>query len=214
MSRAKTINCTATTFNRFGGRENYYSQRASRMSLIEKTTTLVGNYAPDFELLGIDEQVHHLHRYLQRWRAVGVVFLCNDSPNVLWYVDRLKQLQAQFQNKGFTLVGINANYANRYHEQSLKNMKDFAVKTQLNFPYLWDSTQDVAHSFGVQKIPEAFLIDQMGILRYSGAIDDNAKEPEAVQVSYLQNAIAALLAGEEIFPKSTEAVGSLLKWRN
>jgi peroxiredoxin len=93
-------------------------------------------------------------------------------------------------------------------------MKDFAFKTQLNFHYLWDATQDVAHSFGVQKIPEAFLIDQMGILRYSGAIDDNAKEPEAVQVSYLQNAIAALLAGEEICPKSTEAVGSPLKWRN
>jgi hypothetical protein len=31
------------------------------MSIIEKTTTPIGSYAPDFELLGIDEQVHHLY---------------------------------------------------------------------------------------------------------------------------------------------------------
>ncbi|HEY9819366.1 MAG TPA: thioredoxin family protein [Candidatus Sericytochromatia bacterium] len=184
------------------------------MSIIEKTTTPIGSYAPDFELLGIDEQVHHLYCYLQCWRGVGVVFLCNECSYVCSYIDRLKQIQAQFQNQGFTLVGINANYENRYHEQSLKNMKEFAFEKQLNFPYLWDSTQDVAYSFGVQKIPEAFLIDEMGILRYSGAIDDNVYEPEAVKVSYLQNAIAALFAGAEIFPESTEPTGSPLRWRD
>lgn len=183
------------------------------MSLVEKTTTPIGSYAPDFELPGIDEQVHHLWRYLQRWRGIGVVFLCNDSPYVLSYIERLKQLQTHFEKQGFTLVGINANYANRYHEQSLKNMKDFALQSQLNFPYLWDATQDVAHSFGANKTPETFLVDQQGILRYHGAIDDNPENPKAVQVSYLEKAIASLLAGEEISLKSTEAIGSPLKWR-
>lgn len=184
------------------------------MSLIEKTTTPIGSYAPDFELLGIDEQVHHLYRYLKQWRGVGVVFLCNECPYVFWYMDRLKKLQTQFENQGFTLVGINANYSSRYHEQSLKNMKEFAGKIHLNFPYLWDATQDVARSFGVQKIPKAFVIDDRGIIRYSGAIDDHAEQPEAVQVSYLQNAIAAFLNGEDISLKSTEVIGSDLKWRN
>lgn len=184
------------------------------MSLIEKTTTPIGSYAPDFELLGIDEQVHHLYRYLKRWRGVGVIFLCDDCPYVFWYIDRLKQLQTQFEKKNFTLVGINANYSSRYHEQSLKNMKEFAAKSQLNFPYLWDATQDVARSFGVQNTPKAFVIDEQGILRYGGAIDDNAQEPEAAQESYLQNAISAFLTGADISPKSTEVMGSDLKWRN
>ncbi len=182
------------------------------MSLIEKTTTPIGSYAPDFELLGIDEQVHHLGRYLQRHKGIGVVFLCNDCSYVLGYIERLKQLQKQFEKQRFTLIGINANYANRYHEQSLKNLKEFAAQNQLNFPYLWDATQDVARGFGVQKTPAAFLIDQAGILRYGGAIDDN-HQPEAVQVSYLQNAIASLLAGIEISPKSTPTIGNPLKWR-
>ncbi len=184
------------------------------MSLMEKTGTPVGRYAPDFELLGVDERVHHLSRYLEQWKGVAVVFLCNRCPHVLFYLDRLKQIQAQFENKGFTLVGMNANDANQYPEDSFANMKKFALENKLNFPYLWDSTQDVAHSFGAEKTLEAFLIDSAGVLRYRGGIDDNAEHPEAVQVSYLQNAIAALLSGQEIHTTSTEAIGSPLRWRN
>jgi len=184
------------------------------MSLMEKLGTPVGSHAPDFELPGIDAQVHHLSRYRQQWRGIGVIFLCNDCPYVCCYLDRLKQIQAQFEPKGFTLVGINAKDASRYPQESFENMKKFAREKQLNFPYLWDSTQDVAHCFGAQKIPEAFVIDELGILRYSGQIDDNIEEPEAVQLPYLKNAIAALLAGKDISPKSTEAMGRPLEWRN
>jgi peroxiredoxin len=93
-------------------------------------------------------------------------------------------------------------------------MKEFARKNKLNFPYLWDATQDVASSFGVRKAPEAFLIDDRGILRYRGRIDDNVQDPELVEVHYLQNAMRALLSGESISPKSTEPIGCPLKWRN
>ncbi len=178
-----------------------------------KTGTLVGSYVPDFELPGIDAQVHHLSRYLENWRAVGVVFICNHSSYVDSYLDRLKQIQSQFQQQGFTLVGINATDVNQYPEGSFENMKQFAKERKLNFPYLWDSTQDVAQGFGVEKMPTAFLIDQEGILRYTGSIDNSLQEPEALQVPYLQNAIAALLSGEDISPKSTEVTGSQLEWR-
>ena len=50
-------------------------------------------------------------------------------------------------------------------------MKVFAERHQLNFPYMWDSTQDVTRSFGVISPPTAFLIDSDGIIRYQGQID-------------------------------------------
>ena len=184
------------------------------MSLIEKIGTPVGSYAPDFELPGIDDQVHHLSRYLENRKGVGVIFLCNHCPYVLSYVDRLKQVQDQFQNQGFTLIGINASDAQQDPQESFENMKKFALDNQLNFPYLWDSTQDVAYSFGAEITPEAFLIDAVGVLRYRGRIDDNAQEPNAVQMLFLQKAIAALLSGEEVSPKLTRPIGSTLKWRN
>ncbi|NES25592.1 MAG: thioredoxin family protein [Symploca sp. SIO3E6] len=178
-----------------------------------KTGTPVGNYVPDFELPGIDDQVHHLSRYLEQWRAVGVVFICNQSSYVDFYLDRLKQIQSQFEQQGFILVGINAKDANQYPECSFEYMKQFARDRKLNFPYLWDSTQDVAQGFGVEKMPTAFLIDKEGILRYTGSVDDSPQEPEAVRVPYFKNAIAALLSGEDISPKSTEVTGSQLEWR-
>ncbi|HBB30549.1 MAG TPA: thioredoxin family protein [Cyanobacteria bacterium UBA8803] len=184
------------------------------MSLMEKSSTPVGSYAPDFELLSIDDQVHHLSRYLEKWQGVGVIFMSNQCPYVLSYIDRLKEIQAQFQDRGVTIVGINANDASQYPEDSFQNMKQFAREKQLNFPYLWDPTQDVAQGFGAEKTPEVFLIDRMGIVCYSGQIDDNPQEPKAVQVPYLYNAISALLSQEKVLPKSTPPIGSPLRWRN
>lgn len=183
------------------------------MSLMEKTDITIGSYAPDFELPGIDDQVHHLSSYLERCRVVGVIFMCNHCPYVRLYLERLKQIQVDFQNQGFTLIGINANDSNTFPEDSFENMKSFASEQQLNFPYLWDSTQDVACSFNAEKTPQVFLIDNQGILRYSGGIDDKAENPEAVQKQYLREAIAQMLQGETPTTTSTAAIGCSVKWR-
>jgi peroxiredoxin len=180
---------------------------------MEKIGTAIGTYAPDFELPGIDGSVHHLARYLEQFRAVGVIFMCNHCPYVRLYLERMKQIQAEFQNQEFTLVGINANDDTRYPEDSFEKMKTFAAEHQLNFPYLRDVTQDVAQSFGAERTPEAFLLDQTGVLRYSGSIDDSAQDPAAVKVPYLHNAITQLLAGQPIAAASTSAIGCSVKWR-
>ncbi|MEZ2230037.1 MULTISPECIES: thioredoxin family protein [unclassified Microcoleus] len=176
--------------------------------------TPINGYAPDFELPGVDEEVHHLARYLEKFRAIGVVFMCNHCPYVKLYLDRLKELQADFQDEDFTLIGINANDANQYPEDSFENMKVFAANNQLNFPYIRDVAQDVAESFGASKTPEVFLLDRDGRLRYKGLIDDNADDAAAVQVAYLRSAIAQLLKDESVEPSSTEAIGCSVKWRS
>jgi peroxiredoxin len=183
------------------------------MSLKEKHGTPIGSYAPDFELLGTDKDVHHLSRYLERWRGVVVIFLSNNCPDSAAYVDRLKQLQTRFREQGFILIGINSNDANQSPEDSFSQMQQFASSRGFNFPYLWDPTQDVAQGFGASKTPEAFVIDGQGVLRYRGQIDDNSQHPEAVNEAYVKNVIAALLAGETISPQSTPTLGSPLVWR-
>ncbi len=174
---------------------------------------LLGSYAPDFELPGVDDQVHHLARYLEKNRAVGVVFMCNHCPYVQKYLERLKKIQTDFQDQGFTLIGINPNDATRYPDDSFENMKIFAQTHQLNFPYLRDVTQDVARTFGASTTPEIFLLDHMGILRYNGGVDDNCQNPELVKVPYLGNAITQTLRGDAIANENTPAIGCSLKWR-
>lgn len=180
---------------------------------METTGTPINGYAPDFELPGIDEDVHHLSRYLEKFRAIAVIFMCNHCPYVQLYLNRMKELQADFQDRDVTLIGINANDPNQYPDDSFENMKIFAANNQLNFPYIRDVAQDVAESFGASKTPEVFLLDQDGRLRYKGLIDDNADDPAAVQVSYLRGAIDQLLKTEPVDPSSTEAQGCSIKWR-
>lgn len=175
--------------------------------------TQIGSYAPDFELPGVDGAVHHLARYLKKFRAVGVIMMSNRCPYVGLYLDRLKQIQREFEGQGFTLMGINANDDQQLPEDSFEQMKASAVERQLNFPYLRDVTQDVARSFGADCTPQAFLIDQLGMLRYGGGIDDNPDCSDAVQQPFLRNAISQLLAGGEIVTTFTASVGCPIVWR-
>ena len=85
---------------------------------------------------------------------------------------------------------------------------------ELNFPYLWDPTQDTSRSFGALVTPMAFLIDKDGVVRYKGQIDDNPEAPGSVKEQYLKNAIASLFQGEEVYITQTQPVGSCLIWRN
>lgn len=180
---------------------------------MKQTDTRDEIYAPDFELPGTDDRVHHLSSYLESFQAVGVIFMADNCPYVRSYIERLKQIQTDFGKQGFTLIGINAHPPENSLDESLEMMKNFAAEHELNFPYLRDTTQDVAKCFKTNVTPEAFLIDKSGSVCYRGKIDDYAESADAVKTSYLRDSISALLAGEKIEPEFTQAVGSLLVWR-
>ena len=177
------------------------------------TQQFIGNHAPDFELPGIDGQVYHLGRYREAFNAIAVIFISNQAPQVISYLDRLKQIQAQFAEQKFTIVAINSHDSENSLKENFSDMKAFAAANGLNFPYLRDTTQDVAKSFGAKVIPEVFLLDRNAVIRYAGQIDDNADSPEAVQNHYLKDSISNLLSGREIAIDRTSPVGIAIKWR-
>ena len=51
------------------------------------------------------------------------------------------------------------------------------------------------------------------MLRYHGAIDDNAQDAVAVEVNYVEKAIAALQAGQQPDPADVKAIGCSIKTR-
>ncbi|MDJ0774464.1 MAG: thioredoxin family protein [Mastigocoleus sp. MO_167.B18] len=184
------------------------------MTKLEKMNTPVGNYAPDFELPGIDERVHHLHRYLNQFQVICVISMCNQCPYVNLYLERLKNIQAEFSQRGFTSIGMNGADAHNKPQENFKHMKAFAEEHELNFPYLWDSTQDVTRSFGATKTPMAFLIDKDGVVRYKGQIDSYPQNQTVARVNYLKEAITSLLNNQVIITTETEPFGTPLVWRN
>ena len=173
----------------------------------------IGNFAPDFEIPGIDREVYHLGSYRKKLKAIAVVFMDNNSPPVNQYIKRLKQIQNDFGDRGFTVMGIDSNHRTEPIAESIDAMQKYAQEKNLNFPYLRDTTQDVAKSFKAKVMPSVYLLDSDAVIRYQGKIDDCAESIEKVNHHYLRNSISAILSGETIATDYTEPEGTPIQWR-
>lgn len=175
----------------------------------------VGDEAAHFDLMNIDKTKIGLDDYQDK-DGVIVVFTCNHCPYSKMYEDRIIDLQTRYEPQGFPVVAINPNDAEQYPDDSFKNMKKRAKKKGFNFPYLWDGSQEVAQAYGAERTPHVYLLaneDGKFFVRYIGAIDDSAKDAEAVEETFLEDAIQNLKDGEEVRVGETKAVGCSIKWK-
>jgi peroxiredoxin len=172
----------------------------------------LGASAVDFELKGVDGNIHSL-KSLSDKKALVVVFSCNHCPYVQAYEDRMVQLQKDYAAKGATLVAINSNDDIGYPEDSYPNMIKRAKERGFNFPYLRDETQEIARKYGAICTPHVFAFDQQRRLQYKGRIDDN-RNPESVKTKDLRNALDAILTGRKPAVQETRPFGCSVKWKN
>ena len=57
------------------------------------------------------------------------------------------------------------------------------------------------------------MFDRDRRLRYTGRIDDNWQNPNAVKRQYLRDALDALLKGASQVEAQTHAIGCTIKWQ-
>lgn len=170
-----------------------------------------GDPAPDFTLPGTDGRERSLADFAGA-KALAVIFSCNHCPYVQAYEGRMMAIQRDLGPQGVQVVAINSNETKNYPEDSFEKMVERAAALGFNFPYLRDESQAVARAYGAERTPHIFLFDQERKLVYTGAIDDNWKEPESATRHYLREAIQAVLAGQPVPEPSTHAIGCSVKW--
>ncbi|MDF7800697.1 thioredoxin family protein [Pontiellaceae bacterium B1224] len=139
-----------------------------------------------------------------------VIFTCNKCPFVEAWQDTMVELGNTYMKKGISVVFINSNDPAAKGD-TLENMKAMAKKEGYKFPYLQDATSEVARNFGAKKTPDVFLFDANAKLVYQGAVGDGGTTPS--DDVWLADALEALLAGTEIKPAQTKAVGCSIKFR-
>ncbi len=142
-----------------------------------------------------------------------VIFSCNHCPWVKAWETRIAALGNELPGKGIGVVAINSNDPAAYPADDYAGMVERAKARGFTFPYVVDSTSDVARAFGATHTPEAFLFDRAGKLVYHGGIDDNAQDAAKVEHHYLRDAADALLAGKPIVAAETKAIGCSLGLR-
>jgi len=173
----------------------------------------LGDKATDFKLKNIDGTWVSLSDY-EDAKGFIVIFTCNHCPYAVKYEDRIIALDKKYKKKGYPVIAINPNDPEAQPEDSFAKMKVRAKEKGFTFPYLFDDGQEIYPQYGATKTPHVFLLDKSGgdyIVKYIGAIDDNYKSEEAVETHYVENAVDALMKGEEPTITSTKAIGCSIK---
>ena len=111
------------------------------------------------------------------------------------------------------MIMISSNDASKYPVDNFEKMQERHRDKKFNFPYLYDESQEVAKMYGAERTPEVFVFDSKGLLRYTGAIDDNYENESEVKSKYLEDALKSLIKGNKVIVEATDAVGCTIKWK-
>ena len=175
----------------------------------------VGDYAPDFNLKNIDGKMVSLSSYKDS-KGVIVVFTCNTCPYANGYEQRIIDLANKYSSKGFPMIAINPNDVGQQPDDSMEAMQKRAKEKNYTFPYVRDDSQEVTKKFGAAKTPHTYILSNNGgkfKVEFIGAIDDNPRDADGVNVKYAEDAIDALLAGKSPAVKEARAIGCTIKWK-
>ncbi len=182
------------------------------MSLTPSTMRDLGSAAPDFSLPATDGQI--VGRADFAGKPMLVMFICNHCPYVKHLSQHLAGLCQEYQQKGVGIVGINANDADNYPEDSPARMADEVRNIGYTFPYLHDETQQVARAYHAACTPDFFLYDRQHKLVYRGQYD--ASRPgngKPITGADLRTALNAVLAGQPVPTDQKASIGCNIKWR-
>lgn len=191
------------------------------MTLMKSLNLPLGTDIIDFKLPGTDGKEYSPADFADK-KILVIIFMCNHCPYVLAVLDRLNVVQKDYAEKGVQLVGINANDAESYPDDSFENMQKMVKDGKVQFTYLHDESQEVARAYQAQCTPDIYVFDRGRKLAYHGRIDDNwpvrpghpgGKDESAVQKQELRAALDALLAGQPITQKQRPTMGCSIKWK-
>ena len=174
----------------------------------------LGTEAPDFSLPDTDGKTISRDDFRGQ-RGLLVVFMCNHCPYVKHVAPELARLADEYQAKGVAVVGISSNDIEAHPEDSPEMMKREAATQGYRFPYLYDATQAVAHSYKAACTPDFYLFDADFKLVYRGQMDgtrpNQGAKPDGAD---LRAALEALLAKQPIPEPHKPSIGCNIKWKS
>ena len=170
--------------------------------------------AVDFELDDTNG-VRHSLTSLRGPNGLLLMFICNHCPYVKAVIDRICRDARELQSLGIGVAAIMSNDAAEYPEDSLDNMQRLSSTLNFSFPYLHDTTQDVARAYGAVCTPDFFGFNSALELQYRGRIDASGRAPARPDVRRELFEAMRGIAVSGIGPREqTASIGCSIKWRS
>ena len=182
---------------------------------VESTMLPLGTEMPKFNLLGIDGEMHSSDMFDGKKGSL-VMFICNHCPFVKHVNEEIVNLSNEIMGNDIGVIGINSNDSTqeKYAEDSIDKMREYAENLGYNFPYVVDEDQSVAKNFTAQCTPDFFLFDSDRNLIYRGQLDGSRPGNDVpTNGESLRSAIQALLNNEDPISEQLPSMGCNIKWR-
>ena len=174
----------------------------------------LGTIAPDFNLKDTNSNYEYSFQDLKGTKGTLVIFMCNHCPFVLHVLDEIIMISNDYRVQGLGILAISSNDVKKYPQDSPEMMREFAFENKMDFPYLFDETQEVAKALDAACTPDFYLFDSQDRLFYRGQLDDS-RPGNGIPLSGndLRNAIDALIYNRTLNDIQKPSIGCNIKWK-
>lgn len=184
------------------------------MSLTPSNMLPLGTKAPDFELPAANFNRKISFQEVKGEKGTLVIFMCNHCPFVLHVIEEVVMIANDYRVQGIGIVAISSNDIVKYPQDSPDKMADFVLKHKVDFPYLYDESQDVAKAYDAACTPDFYLFDNQDKLTYRGQLDDS-RPGNGIHLSGsdLRNAIDSIVYNRHLNDVQKPSMGCNIKWK-
>jgi peroxiredoxin len=174
----------------------------------------LGTIAPNFKLQDTNSNNSFSFEDLKGSKGTLVIFMCNHCPFVLHVIKEIVMIANDYRVQGLGIVAISSNDSEKFPQDSPELMTEFAFQNKIDFPYLFDETQEVAKEYNAACTPDFYLFDNQNRLFYRGQLDDS-RPGNGIPLSGndLRSAIDALIYNRTLNEIQKPSIGCNIKWK-
>lgn len=174
----------------------------------------LGTIAPEFYLKDTNSNNSYSFEDLKGAKGTLVIFMCNHCPFVIHVINEIVMIANDYRVQGLGVIAISSNDIEKYPEDSPEMMTEFALKNKIDFPYLFDETQETAKAYDAACTPDFYLFDSQNRLFYRGQLDDSRPgNGIPLSGSDLRSAIDALIYNRSLNEIQKPSIGCNIKWK-
>jgi peroxiredoxin len=140
-----------------------------------------GDRAPEFRLKTLDGGSVNLADL--RGKVVMVHFWATWCPPCVEEIPTLDRLYRSLSGKDLLILAVSED------EGGAGALESFIKQNRLSIPVLLDSGSNVARSYGTYKLPETYIVDRQGVVRYKAIGPRDWTDPANIQI--LRNIVEA-----------------------
>ena len=142
------------------------------------------------------------------------MFICNQCPFVIHVIDEIVMIANDYRVQGIGIVAISSNDIINYPQDAPDKMADFALENKIEFPYLYDETQEVAKAYNAACTPDLYVFDSDLKSIYHGQLDDS-RPGNGVPVSGkdIRRVLETMLSNRIYKGVPKPSMGCNIKWK-